>query len=86
MEKSSAHGTSRFLTNNGNNIFWSHWKEAFLWDQSSNSCHLHENLKEDHFMLTPSSRMRNGLAEDVLNKKMLLLMIVCDALTLGPFI
>lgn len=31
-------------------------------------------------MLTPSSRMRNGLAEDVLNKKMLLLMMVRDAL------
>ena len=27
-------------------------------------------------MLTPSSRMRNGLAEDVLDKKMLLLMKV----------
>ena len=37
---------------------------------------VHERLKEDHFNLTPSSRMRNGLAEDVLDKRMLLLMMV----------
>ena len=44
--------------------------------QRCNSCYFHEKLKEDHFILTPSSRMRNGLAEDVLDKKMLLLMKV----------
>lgn len=76
MEKSSAHGSARCLTINGKNIFWSHWKEAFTWDQNSNSCHFHEKLKEDHFMLTPSLRMRNNLAEDVLDAKMLLLMKV----------
>ena len=52
----------------GNNIYWSHWKEAYCWDQKSNSCPIHKGLKEDHFNLTPSSRMRNGLAEDVLDK------------------
>ena len=44
--------------------------------QISNSMPLHERLKEDHFNLTPSSRMRNGLTEDVLDKLMLLLMMV----------
>ncbi len=79
IEKSSAHaGSTRFLTKGGTNIFWAHWKDAYLWDQKSNSCHIHENLKEDHFQLTPSSRMRNGLAEDVLNKKMLYLMKVLN--------
>ena len=50
-----------------------------------NSCHCRENLKEDHFELTPSSRMENSLAEDVLDKRMLTLMkvcIYCTALTI----
>ena len=76
MEKSSAHGSTRCLTIGGKTIFWSYWKEAYMWDQSNNSCHLHESLKEEHFNLTPTLRMRNNLAEDVLDKKMLLLMKV----------
>ena len=39
-------------------------------------CHIHEKLSEDHFQLNPSSRMRNSLAEDVLDRKMLILMKV----------
>ena len=76
VEKSYSRGGKRVLTKGGKNIFWSHWKEAYLWDQKSNSCPLHERLKEEHFELTPSSRMRNGLAEDVLDKRMLFLMKV----------
>ena len=78
MEKSSAHGSTRCLTIDGKTIFWSYWKEAYMWDQSNNSCHPHESLKEEHFNLTPTLRlrMRNNLAEDVLDKKMLLLMKV----------
>lgn len=45
----------------------------------SNSLPIHERLKEDHFNLTPSLRMRNGLAEDVLDKQMLSLMMVIIA-------
>jgi hypothetical protein len=37
---------------------------------------MHEKLSEDHFQLNPSSRMRNSLAEDVLDRKMLILMKV----------
>ncbi len=76
VEKSSSHGGKRILTKGGKNIYWSHWKEAYCWDQNSNSCPIHERLREDHFDLTPSSRMRNGLAEDVLDKRMLFLMKV----------
>ena len=76
MEKSSPHGTARCLRINGQNVFWLHLKEAYTWDQNNNSCHFHERLKEDHFMLKPSLRMKNSLAEDVLDKKMLLLMKV----------
>jgi hypothetical protein len=76
VEKSSPTGSTRCLKNGDDNIFWKHWKDAYLWDQACNSCPLHEKLKEEHFQLTPSSRMRNGLAEDVLDKKMLYLMKV----------
>jgi hypothetical protein len=68
--------STRCLKNGDYNIFWQHWKDAYMWDQASNSSPLHEKLKEEHFQLTPSSRMRNGLAEDVLDKKMLYLMKV----------
>ena len=76
IEKSSPSGTTRCLTKDGNHIFWSHWKEAFLWDQRCNSSHCHERLKQDHFELTPSSRMKNSLAEDLLDKRMFNLMKV----------
>ena len=61
---------------NGQNIFWCFWRKAYLWDQQNHSCPIHEKLTEDHFELTPSSRMRNSLAEDVLDRKMLILMMV----------
>ncbi|CAB4039415.1 Hypothetical predicted protein [Paramuricea clavata] len=67
-------GSPRCLTFNGYHMLWSQWKEAYIWDQTSTSCHIHEKLTEDQFSLTPSSRMRNHLAEDVLDKKMLFLM------------
>lgn len=83
VEKSSPTGSTRCLKNGDDNIFWQHWKDAYLWDQACNSCPLHEKLKEEHFQLTPSSRMRNGLAEDVLDKKMLYLMKVSKWRTFG---
>ena len=40
----------------------------------------HEKLTAEHFELNPSSKMRNHLAEDVLDKNMLSLMkvFVCE--------
>ena len=86
VEKSYSHGGKRVLTKGGKNIFWSHWKEAYLWDQKSNSCPLHERLKEEHFELTPSFRMRNGLAEDVLDKRMLFLMKVIVGIYVSRYV
>ena len=76
IEKTAPSGTAKCLTKDGKFILWSHWKEVYLWDQKYNSAHCHERLQDDHFELTASSRMRNGLAEDVLDKKMFLLMRV----------
>ena len=41
---------------------------------------LHEKLTDGHFNLDASSRMRNQLAEDVLDSKMLFLMKVNKSL------
>ena len=55
---------------------WSQFKTAFNWDQESFSLPLHEKLTQQHFELDPSSKMRNKLAEDVLDSKMLFFMQV----------
>ena len=86
LEKSSISGTTRCLKNGGEDIFWRHWKDAYLWDQGQNSLPIHEKLKEDHFQLTPSTHMRNSLAEDVLDRKMLYLMKVCVYNTFRVFL
>ena len=59
-------------------IIWSQLEAAYNFDQDFTSLHIHERLTEHHFNLDPSSKMRNHLAEDVLNKSMHYLMIVSD--------
>jgi len=66
----------RCLTNNGKQILWEHLVQAFNFDQGEFTMPLHHKLSADHFELTPASKMRNHLAEDVLDKKMLELMQV----------
>ena len=56
-------------------IFFGHTGRKPFWDQRNNSCHLHEILKEDHFAFNPSSRMRNKLAKDVLDKTLYLMKV-----------
>ena len=58
---------------------WQQFKDAFQWDQKSFSLPLHEKLTDQHFNLDPASKMRNHLAEDVLDDKMLFLMQVKGA-------
>ena len=57
-----------------NNIYWDHWINAFKWDTDTNSFPIHRKLTNEHFYLTQESKMRNGLAEAVLDKDMLYLM------------
>ena len=61
---------------------WQQFKDAFNWDQKSFSLPLHEKLTDQHFNFDPASKMRNHLAEDVLDDKMLFLMQVKEALNL----
>ena len=74
VEKSNLKGKPRCLTVGGKKILWSHLVDAYKFDQSSTTIHLHKKLTEDHFNLDPALRIRNHLAEDVLDKRMLFLM------------
>lgn len=60
----------------GKCITWQQPQDAYMWDQESCSLPLHERLTNQHFELDPALKMRNHLAEDVLNDKMLFLMQV----------
>ncbi|KAL9977997.1 hypothetical protein ACROYT_G015469 [Oculina patagonica] len=64
----------RQLTVNNMKIVFKSWKDAFQWDQENHSLPLHKKLTDAHFDLNPRSRMRNFLAEDVLDERMLFLM------------
>lgn len=66
----------RCLQKGNKTITWAQFKAAYDWDQNSFSLPLHEKLTLQHFELDPSSKMRNHLAENVLDSKMLFLMQV----------
>ena len=52
-------------------IFWEHWYKAYQWDIAVNPFKIYQQLTMEHFFLTSQSKMRNKLAEDVLNENML---------------
>lgn len=69
--------STRHLKVGGNkSILWEHFVNAFNYDQGEHSLSYHNKLTLDHFQLDPASKMRNHLAEDVLDKNMLNLMRV----------
>eukprot|EP00112_Aurelia_sp_Birch-Aquarium-sp1_P011554 Seg2427.7 transcript_id=Seg2427.7/GoldUCD/mRNA.D3Y31 product="hypothetical protein" protein_id=Seg2427.7/GoldUCD/D3Y31 len=71
VEKSSCNGkTTRHLIYNGCPILWSHWKSAYEFDCTVCCPRTYAKFSDAHFVLTPSSRMRNHLADDVLCKRM----------------
>jgi hypothetical protein len=74
--KSNVRAKPRCLQLNGVNITWQQFNDAFNWDQSNFSLPLHEKLVIAHFDLDAAAKMRNHLAEDVLDRKMLCLMKV----------
>lgn len=74
IEKSNKSGKPRCLQIHGKEITWTQFKSAFDWDQKTFSLPLHEKLTMQHFDLDSASKMRNRLAEDVLDTKMLFLM------------
>lgn len=61
----------RHLKFNGHFIYWEYFVNAYMWDITHNPFPVYQKLRQDHFQLTSESKMRNSLAEDVLNKDML---------------
>ena len=55
-------------------IYWKHFVDAYYWDYNSNYLRLHRKLCKDHFLLNSNLKMRNHLAEQVLDSNMLYLM------------
>ena len=55
-------------------IVWEHWIKAYNWDRIHNAVRVHPRLTDEHIFLNKTSKMRNHLAEDVLDAEMLHLM------------
>lgn len=64
----------RFLLWNGHEILWEHWEEAYKFN-FINGVSIHHKLTKEHVDLTPSNKMRNHLALEVLDRNMLYLML-----------
>jgi shikimate kinase len=65
---------TRLLTFSDKQIIWKHWEQSFYWDRSVNPVRLHPYLHEEHIHLNTQTKMRNHLAEQVLDHDMLNLM------------
>jgi hypothetical protein len=65
--------SKRSLVHKGKAIVWSQWESAYEWDKK-NTFQQHFKLTDEHFLLTSSNKMRNKLAEQVLDSDMLALM------------
>lgn len=55
-------------------IVWNYWIKAYNWDKNHNPMRVHRKLTNDHIFLNRISKMRNHLAEQVLDCDMLHLM------------
>ena len=67
---SSRIGCKRTLSLNGKTITWDMWENAYNWN-NENVCHLHHRLTYEHINPSTTDKMRNHLAEEVLNDSML---------------
>ena len=56
-------------------ILWRYWRDSYNYDWQ-HGVRTFQKLSDEHFDLTPSSRMRNHLADDVLSPRMKELMVV----------
>ena len=55
-------------------ILWKNFQDAYQWDNSNNFLRIHRKLTKDNFFLNCTLKMRNHLAEQVLNSDMSYLM------------
>lgn len=64
---------NRHLLLDGTHILWEHWKNAFHYNNSF-GFRIHPKLTQEHIDLPGASKMRNALANQVLDQNMLVLM------------
>ena len=65
---------TRLIKKNGNEIAWEQWEEAVKWDRSVNSRPIHYKITDEHINPDGPQKMRNQLAEEMLDNQMLFLM------------
>jgi hypothetical protein len=66
----------KHITYGSDSILWSHFRDAYKWDQDSHCVKVYHKLTKEHIFLDGPAKMRNHLAFGVLDKNMLHLMQV----------
>lgn len=74
-KSSLAPKSARCLQKGDKYILWEYWVSAYNWDLNCNPFPIHRKLTDEHIYLSTQSKMRNHLAEEVLDKDMLHLMM-----------
>jgi len=64
----------RLIEKGGITIVWDHWIDASKWDSRTNSRLVYHKLTQSHLHPDSGDKMRNHLADEVLNEDMLHLM------------
>ena len=67
-------GSKRLIIHPMGYVEWSHFYDAYIWDKNNHTLRIHRKLNDEHFYLNNALKMRNHLAEQVLNSDMLFLM------------
>ncbi len=62
---------TRICTVRSKQIVWDHWIKCYHWDRATNPMRVNQHLTDEHIFLTQELKMRNHLAEQVLNDDML---------------
>ena len=70
----SKHCTRNLILDSGRTVQWQMFVDCYQWDKS-NALQLHRKLTNEHMFPSNQSKMRNHLAEDVLDTEMLNLFI-----------
>lgn len=70
----SKHCTRNLILDSGRTVQWQMFVDCYQWDKS-NALQLHRKLTNEHIFPSNQSKMRNHLAEDVLDTEMLNLFI-----------
>jgi hypothetical protein len=70
---------TRYLLHKGKPIVWAQWIKAVQWDRDSNPRRVHYKLTDSHLYPNSAEKMRNHLAEEMMDEDMLHLMQLYQA-------